>query len=147
MLLDSICHDSDDRNICKVAYRKAKLSCKTVSCHLSKESELKAVAPKVEPTMEPKVKKVFIVADLLVAATVPSLVFIFANAYSESPFGNAPQMFQVMAIGLVWAILNLGLGIKERFRSIKREFFILNALRSVSPIIYFFVWNLFFRKY
>ena len=91
--------------------------------------------------------KTFAIISFGVAATVPTLVVIFANSYSESPFGYAPQMFLVMAIGLAWAILNLGLGLKERFRGPKGRVFIFIAFLSVSPIIYFIVWNIFFRKY
>ncbi|MBF0329654.1 MAG: hypothetical protein HQL10_10895 [Nitrospirae bacterium] len=90
---------------------------------------------------------IFALISLVVAAIVPILVIVFANTYSESPFGYAPQMYLVMTLGLAWSILNLALSLKERFRGIKGRLFLLNAFVSVSPIIYFIVWNMFFRKY
>lgn len=92
-------------------------------------------------------KSIFAIISLFAATIVPILVIVFANTYSESPFGYAPQMFLIMAFGLGWSILNLVLSLKERFRGIKGRLFLLNTVISVSPIIYFILWNMFFRKY
>ena len=91
--------------------------------------------------------KIFATISFGVAVTVPTLVVIFANSYSESPFGYAPQMFLVMAIGLAWAILNLCLGMRDGFRSTNGKIFVFNAFISVSPTIYYIAWNMFIRQH
>lgn len=90
-------------------------------------------------------RSLFAIVDLAMAAMVPVLIAILARAYSESPFGNAPQMFLVMSVGAVWSLVNVVLCVKEGCGGIAGKLYLGSAVVSASPMLYYLLWNLFYR--
>ncbi len=77
----------------------------------------------------------------------PVGVFLLARRYSESPFGNALEMAFVMVLGggmaLAYAAVALWRWRTGRGHPIP---WLLGASISISPVAYFVIWNVFFRR-
>ena len=82
-----------------------------------------------------------------VSCLVPLEVWRLGKQHVEGPFGNAFGMFAVMAAGLALAIGGaIVAGLKIRAGREGAAIWIVSAGIALSPILYFIVWNMFFRN-
>lgn len=78
---------------------------------------------------------------------VPLTVYLLARQHSESPFGNAFEMLAVMIVGLALAIGCAIVAVQKIYAGRGgAAVWIVSAGIAVSPILYFVVWNMFFRS-
>ncbi|MGE4159586.1 MAG: hypothetical protein AB7F75_10885 [Planctomycetota bacterium] len=89
----------------------------------------------------PKVSAAYKALAFLLSGSVPFAVGYLAHRPTESPFGHSFEMLVVMIVGFFLALSQAWKGWKVR-----SPFLYFCALLAVSPVLYFVLWNLFFRK-